>query len=92
MAHAYLDVFKEAGYEGMLYSSKSYLEKIWLETDYPIWLAHYIPTGIPISLACVIFCINFESRTYSESLFLVVPTRINRLPYMACSLYEENKL
>ncbi len=41
MAHAYLDVFKEAGYEGMLYSSKSYLEKIWLETDYPIWLAHY---------------------------------------------------
>ena len=25
----------------MLYSSKNYLEKIWLKTDYPIWLAHY---------------------------------------------------
>ena len=25
----------------MLYSSKLYLEKVWLETDYDIWLAHY---------------------------------------------------
>lgn len=41
MANGFLDVFKEAGYEGMLYSSKNYLEQIWLETDYPIWLAHY---------------------------------------------------
>lgn len=41
MAKGYLDVFKEAGYEAMLYSSKNYLERIWLKTDYPIWLAHY---------------------------------------------------
>lgn len=41
MANAFLDVFKEAGYEGMLYSSKNYLEQIWLKTEYPIWLAHY---------------------------------------------------
>ena len=25
----------------MLYSSKTYLDNIWLETDYDIWLAHY---------------------------------------------------
>jgi len=41
MANSFLDVFKEAGYEGMLYSSRNYLEQIWLKTDYPIWLAHY---------------------------------------------------
>ncbi len=41
MANSFLDVFKNAGYEGMLYSSKNYLEQIWLKTDYPIWLAHY---------------------------------------------------
>ena len=41
MANSFLDVFKEAGYEGMLYSSKNYLEQIWLKTEYPIWLAHY---------------------------------------------------
>lgn len=41
MAEAFLDVLEEAGYKGMLYSSKNYLEKIWLKTDYPIWLAHY---------------------------------------------------
>lgn len=41
MANSFLDVFKEAGYEGILYSSKNYLEQIWLKTEYPIWLAHY---------------------------------------------------
>lgn len=41
MANKFLDVFRDAGYDGMLYSSKSYLEDIWLNTDYPIWLAHY---------------------------------------------------
>lgn len=41
IANSFLDVFKNAGYEGLLYSSKNYLEKIWLKTDYPIWLAHY---------------------------------------------------
>lgn len=41
MANSFLDFFKDLGYEGLLYSSKSYLEQIWLKTDYPIWLAHY---------------------------------------------------
>ena len=41
MANSFLDVFEDAGYEGMLYSSKNYLERIWLDTNYPIWLAHY---------------------------------------------------
>ena len=42
MAEDYLDVFKKAGYEGMLYSSKYYLENIWLDTSYDKWLAHYV--------------------------------------------------
>jgi len=41
MANSFLDFFKKNGYEGLLYSSKTYLEQIWLKTDYPIWLAHY---------------------------------------------------
>lgn len=41
MAEAFLNVVEEAGYEGMLYSSKSYLEEIWLPTKYDKWLAHY---------------------------------------------------
>ena len=41
MANSFLCVFVNAGYEGMLYSSKNYLERIWLDTNYPIWLAHY---------------------------------------------------
>jgi GH25 family lysozyme M1 (1,4-beta-N-acetylmuramidase) len=41
MANAFLDTVKEAGYEGMLYSSRNYLQKIWMETPYPIWLAVY---------------------------------------------------
>lgn len=41
MANKFLDVFKNAGYQGMVYSSKSYLEEIWLKINYPIWLAHY---------------------------------------------------
>ena len=36
-----MDTITEAGYEGMLYSSKNYLEDIWLDTTYPVWLAHY---------------------------------------------------
>lgn len=32
---------KKAGYNGMLYSSKYYLENIWFKTNYPVWLAHY---------------------------------------------------
>lgn len=42
MANAFLDTIKNAGYDGMLYSSKSYLENIWLDTNYDIWLAHYV--------------------------------------------------
>lgn len=40
-ATAFLDTCASHGYEGMLYSSKSYLEQIWLPVSYPIWLAHY---------------------------------------------------
>lgn len=41
IAEGFLKTIEEAGYKGMLYSSKAYLEKIWLEVDYDIWLAHY---------------------------------------------------
>ena len=42
MATTFLDRMKEAGYEGILYSSKTYLEKLWLSTEYETWLAHYV--------------------------------------------------
>lgn len=41
MSEAFLKVINNAGYEGMLYSSKSYLEQIWYPTSYKTWLAHY---------------------------------------------------
>ena len=41
MANTFLDTIKSKGYEGLLYSSKNYLEKIWLPTEYDTWLAHY---------------------------------------------------
>ena len=41
MAEEFLNTVKKSGYNGMLYSSKSYLESIWLKTDYDKWLAHY---------------------------------------------------
>lgn len=41
MATSFLDIIEKAGYKGMNYSSKSYLERIWLKNDYPVWLAHY---------------------------------------------------
>lgn len=41
LAQVFLDKISEHGYQGMLYSSKNYLEKIWLETNYDKWLAHY---------------------------------------------------
>lgn len=40
-AEAFNNKIKEAGYTGMLYSSKYYLENIWFKTKHPIWLAHY---------------------------------------------------
>lgn len=41
IALAFIKTLKEAKYEGMLYSSKNYLESIWNVTDIPVWLAHY---------------------------------------------------
>ncbi len=41
MAETFLDTLKEAGYEGLLYSSKNFLEKLWFPTKYDTWLAHY---------------------------------------------------
>ena len=40
-AESFLNTLKRKGYDGMIYGSKNYLEKIWLQTDYPIWIAHY---------------------------------------------------
>lgn len=41
LADSFLSVIEKNGYKGMLYSSKSYLDMIWLPLDYDIWLAHY---------------------------------------------------
>lgn len=41
MADSFIKTVRNAGYEGMLYSSKNYLEDIWFKGDYPVWLAHY---------------------------------------------------
>lgn len=41
MAEAFLEEIEKAGYTGMLYSSKTYLEHVWFPMEYPVWLAHY---------------------------------------------------
>jgi len=41
MANTFLSTVENAGYKGMIYSSKSYLEDLWLPTKYDTWLAHY---------------------------------------------------
>lgn len=44
-ATAFLSTVEKAGYDGMLYSSKYYLEKTLWRLDaakYPVWLAHYV--------------------------------------------------
>ena len=41
IGESFNNTIKKAGYNGMLYSSKYYLENIWFKTDYPVWLAHY---------------------------------------------------
>ena len=41
VAEAFLEEIEKAGYKGMLYSSKYYLENIWYPTKYSLWLAHY---------------------------------------------------
>ena len=42
MANAFIKTVMDAGYQGMLYSSKTYLENFWQNKyNYPVWLAHY---------------------------------------------------
>ncbi len=41
IAKSFIERVQEKGYQGMLYSSKFYLETIWSLKDYPVWLAHY---------------------------------------------------
>lgn len=40
-AKSFLDTVSSSGYDGALYSSKKYLENVWLDTGYDTWLAHY---------------------------------------------------
>ena len=40
-AKAFLDTLKDAGYTGINYSSKRYLETVWYPLEYDTWLAHY---------------------------------------------------
>lgn len=40
-ADTFLNRLEEEGYKGSLYSSKYYLENIWLKHRYQVWLAHY---------------------------------------------------
>ena len=40
-AKTFFDTIEEQGYTGALYSSKTYLEKVWMNTDREVWLAHY---------------------------------------------------
>ncbi len=42
MAETFLDTVEKAGYKGLRYSSKNYLEKLWLPTKHDTWLAHYV--------------------------------------------------
>lgn len=41
IANAFMNELKKSGYDSMLYSSKNYLENIWLKTKHKTWLAHY---------------------------------------------------
>ena len=42
IANTFLKEITKAGYQGMLYGSKFYLETIWTNKEqYPVWLAHY---------------------------------------------------
>ena len=41
MANTFIKEVETKGYDGMLYSSKNYLEKIWFKPNTNIWLAHY---------------------------------------------------
>ena len=42
IADSFIETVNQSGYTGMLYSSKFYLENIWVNKhNYPVWLAHY---------------------------------------------------
>ena len=41
MANSFMKEVESHGYKAMLYSSKAYLESVWMETNHSIWLAHY---------------------------------------------------
>lgn len=41
IAKSFISEINKNGYEGVLYSSRSYLESIWYRDDYDIWLANY---------------------------------------------------
>lgn len=41
LAESFMKEIKKNGYDTLLYGSKNYLEKVWLETSYDKWLAHY---------------------------------------------------
>ncbi len=41
VADTFLEEIEKKGYTPMLYSSKNYLENIWYESKYDVWLAHY---------------------------------------------------
>lgn len=41
VAKAFNKELVKHNYQGMLYSSKNYLENMWFEVDFPVWLAHY---------------------------------------------------
>ena len=41
MADLFMNEIENNGYEAMLYSSKVYLESVWMETKHDVWLAHY---------------------------------------------------
>ena len=44
VAASFIDRVEELGYDGVLYSSKYYLENIWYKDDYTNWLAYYNET------------------------------------------------
>ncbi|MDD6223886.1 MAG: GH25 family lysozyme [bacterium] len=41
IVNTFLKIIEENGYQPMFYGSKNYLEKIWTNINYDIWLAHY---------------------------------------------------
>lgn len=41
IANSFIDRVEELGYDGVLYSSKYYLENIWYSDNYTNWLAYY---------------------------------------------------